>query len=212
MQVREFKEQMLIHLQKFLTTTACRRKIILDHFKSDTGIETPTEKSNPRLNCCDNCTIRLGNGKNSKQQEGEKDFTEEAFNFMSAMLQLKEQYAIGSVISYMMGSRNQKLVSKLKDSQFKSRFFGSGKNKNENWWKSFTTQLSIEGYIKNKPVKTSFGSYSIVQLTDKADEFLANTNRSFKIFESTEMKKFNSRSPEHAKYSKASFDIRSLPS
>ena len=38
--------------------------------------------------------------------------------------------------------RNAKMEKKLKDFQFKSEFFGSGKGKNEHWWKAFG-KLSI---------------------------------------------------------------------
>lgn len=75
----------------------------------------------------------------------------------------------------------------------------------------------IEEYLVSQTVKTSFASYSILKLTPKSDKFLLNGNRSFKIFESPEMKSFatrtsySSNSSGSTKSSGLNYDIKALP-
>ena len=67
-------------------------------------------------------------------------------------------------------------------------------------------------------VATSYMKYSVLKLTPKSEKFLLNKNRSFKIFESPEMKNFNRTSyvssnsgSGSSKTSSLTFDIRTLP-
>lgn len=215
-EVRDFKEKMLVRIQKFLSSTSiCRRKLLLEHFQDDKS-EKMFEKEPFRKNCCDICTKVLEN--KDFVQPVAKDFTKEALNFISSIKIMNQYQPLGTVISFLIGSRNAKMEKKLKDFQFKSEFFGSGKGKNEHWWKAFAQQLTIEEYVVSQAVATSYMKYSVLKLTPKSEKFLLNKNRSFKIFESPEMKNFNRTSyvssnsgSGSSKTSSLTFDIRTLP-
>lgn len=211
-QVKQFKEKMLIRIQKFLTARTCRRSLLLEHFNDSKG--ATEHNDNIQKGCCDNCTVNLESSAQSEKLKP-KDFTEQAFNFLSSIKFLYHNYALGLIISFLIGSRNSSITKKLKDHQFKSEFFGSGKGKNENWWKAFSQQMMIEDYIVSKQIKITYGSYSILNLTKKGKEFLMNKQRVFKIFESDEMKQ-NAHTASHSSSGSSStssgtFDIKSLP-
>jgi hypothetical protein len=70
----------------------------------------------------------------------------------------------------------------------------------------------IEGYLINKPAQSYGGiSYNVLKLTDKGEHFLMNKERRFEIVETSEMKQQSS-SPTSSNRSKASVDLKTLPS
>ena len=72
----------------------------------------------------------------------------------------------------------------------------------------------MEDYAVNKSFKSAYGSYSIVNLTKKGNEFLADESRSFKLFETAELKAFNSPKLSVSGYSRplTSGGVHTMPS
>ncbi len=67
------------------------------------------------------------------------------------------------------------------------KLFGSGRNKQENWWKTFSQQLINEGYLKPKTFVNSFGN--ILDLTKKSNDFLTDKLKNrVKLYETAEMR------------------------
>ena len=101
-EVRDFKEKMLVRIQKFLSSTSiCRRKLLLEHFQDDKS-EKMFEKEPFRKNCCDICTKVLEN--KDFVQPVAKDFTKEALNFISSIKIMNQYQPLGTVISFLIGS------------------------------------------------------------------------------------------------------------
>jgi superfamily II DNA helicase RecQ len=164
-----------------------------------------------KSNCCDNCTRHIENG--TVRLEA-CDYTDEAYKFLSTVdMLLPSRFGIGVYVGCLIGSRAKSVVSKLRESVLTNELFGCGKNRNENWWKVFITQLTIEGFIRSKQIKSSSFSYSSPELTEKARNFLASSERSLMIFETAELKKLSGKTPERASKedSKGFLDIRLLP-
>ena len=88
---------MLNHVQNFITTTLCRRKILLKYFE-----EELTDGTSNKSNCCDNCTTMLNAPSTSEYLP--KDFTQEVIKFLSVMKLSSSDYGAGLYIGYLIGS------------------------------------------------------------------------------------------------------------
>ncbi len=132
---RIIRNKQFIKIQQYLTTTYCRRQLILEHFEQDDVEKThnKTEIVKPKvfnLNCCDNCTQRLMSSSN----QNEEDFSQEAENLFN-VIKLLQRYGLSSITGYLIGSKAQKLTSKLPSYALSHSLYGSGKMRPENWWK-----------------------------------------------------------------------------
>ena len=189
-QVRNFRSKMNLKVRRFLTTSACRRQILLEYFETDENGESAQagEKNVYKENCCDNCTNRIReieSGDFTSQEDNLVDFSQEAQKLFATIKLLSQRYGMNLAISFLLGSKSQKL-SKL-EHLFKNELYGSGKSKSENWWKAFGQQLLNESYLSSKMYSSGFGSY--IELTPKAHEFLAKyPNLRIKLYETKEMK------------------------
>lgn len=139
---RNIRNKQFVKMQHFLTTTNCRRQLILKHFEQDdeeiTDNTTSAVKTNDfKLNCCDNCTQRL---MNSSNQDEEKDFSQEAEKLFD-VIKLLQRYGLTSITGYLVGSKAQKLTSKLPSFTLNHNLYGSGKQRSENWWKCFGNKI-----------------------------------------------------------------------
>lgn len=68
---RTHQFKMLGKMQEFLTTTGCRRCILLKHFEEEENAP-PKQMVNEdsfKQNCCDNCTERLKTDKSAVEQK-----------------------------------------------------------------------------------------------------------------------------------------------
>ena len=105
---REYKEQMLLKMQRFLKASGCRRNILLKHFEEEDAFKSNDSKddcdscSGP--DCCDNCDMILNNRKNANYEKQEaKDYTNPAFKLLSAIKLLNEKFGISFVIGFLLG-------------------------------------------------------------------------------------------------------------
>ncbi|KAM6221031.1 bifunctional 3'-5' exonuclease/ATP-dependent helicase WRN [Rhynchocyon petersi] len=140
---RLYKLKMMAKIEKYLHSSRCRRQIILSHFedkqlrKASLGI-MGTEK------CCDNCRSRLSHCFSTEDSDDtSQDFGPEAFQLLSAVDTLGGKFGIGIPILFLRGSNSQRLADKYR----RHKFFGTGKNQTERWWKAFSHHLITEGFL-----------------------------------------------------------------
>ncbi|XP_068089721.1 bifunctional 3'-5' exonuclease/ATP-dependent helicase WRN [Hyperolius riggenbachi] len=143
-QFREYKLKMLGKMEKYLTSSNCRRKIILSHFedkqlrKASSGI-MGTEK------CCDNCKTRLQHNLSVTDTEDSlEDFGPQALQFISAVEALGEKFGTGVPVLFLRGSTSQRLPEKFR----RHPLFGKGKSQTEVFWKALARLLITEGYLE----------------------------------------------------------------
>ena len=106
---KEYKTKMLAKMQHFLTTTSCRRHLLLKHFEDDLGdvneAETKDAKKSCKKDCCDNCTIRLSNSNDDSNEEEElKDFSDDAFKLISTIKLLQSRFGVNVIVLFLVGS------------------------------------------------------------------------------------------------------------
>ncbi|XP_031525336.1 Werner syndrome ATP-dependent helicase isoform X3 [Papio anubis] len=179
---RLYKLKMMAKMEKYLHSSRCRRQIILSHFedkqvqKASLGI-TGTEK------CCDNCRSRLGHCYSMDDSEDTSwDFGPQAFQLLSAVDILGEKFGIGLPILFLRGSNSQRLADQYR----KHSLFGTGKDQTESWWKAFSRQLIIEGFLVEVSGSNKF--IKICTLTKKGRNWLhkANTESQSLILQANE--------------------------
>lgn len=171
----QHKTDMLNKMQHYLSSTRCRRKLLLAHFA---GAEADMVGGVPH--CCDNCTRRLNQdkAKDAKQvqtnKDGKTNYTKEARLLFDVVMGTKQRYGITVPIAVLRGSCSQKVPDYLK----KSIYFGTGKHKTEAFWKAFARLLQSEGYLQEKAIHNSgmpkgaaTRFISSIVLTEKAKEW-----------------------------------------
>jgi Werner syndrome ATP-dependent helicase len=167
---RLYKLKMMAKMEKYLHSNKCRRQIILSHFedkklrKASLGI-MGTEK------CCDNCRSRLNHCYPiSDSDDTSLDFGPQALLLLSAVDILKEKFGIGVPILFLRGSSSQRLADKYRH----HKFFGTGKDQTESWWKAFSRHLITEGFLVEVPGDNKF--VKICTLTKKGRNWLDKSN------------------------------------
>lgn len=156
-------------VRKYLYSPECRRAFILSYFGEK------YEGENKR--CCDNCYFKF----NSQQEnciesigeDGKYDFTEDAEKMLKSVEALQGRYGLTIYVLFLRGSKS----NKLKEAHKKHNFYGCGKDKNENWWKSICNILLQEEYIMKKDV--AFGGFTnyVFDLTEKGKKFLEQISK-----------------------------------
>ncbi|XP_077531508.1 bifunctional 3'-5' exonuclease/ATP-dependent helicase WRN-like [Haemaphysalis longicornis] len=175
----QHKTDMLNKMQHYLSSTRCRRKLLLAHFA---GAEANAVGGVPR--CCDNCTRRLkqesskGKGKVEANKDSRTNYTKEARLLLDVILGTNEFYGIAVPIAVLRGSMSQRVPERLR----KSVFFGTGKNKTEAFWKALARLLQSEGYLQEKaihnagvPKGPASRFISSIVLTPKAKQWMRTT-------------------------------------
>ncbi|KAM6076885.1 bifunctional 3'-5' exonuclease/ATP-dependent helicase WRN isoform 3-T4 [Chlamydotis macqueenii] len=143
---RLYKLKMLAKIEKYLVSNSCRRKIILSHFE-DKQLRKVSSGIMGTEECCDNCRSRASCFVTSTDSEGGlQDFGKQACQLMSASSQ------------------------RLPDRYRRHPLFGSGKDWPENWWKSLSLQLIMEGFLKEVSGHSKFAT--TCALTQKGRNWL----------------------------------------
>lgn len=138
--------QEIANMQQFVTSTICRRAVILNHFGENI--------KNPNCGNCDNCLTK----------KEIIDFSHEGLMLLKTVVQTGNTYGINMVADVLRGSKNQKVSPKL----YKVSCYGKGKNKTVVWWKSLARNLINNGYLEEVPTK--FGS--IIQITEDGTDWM----------------------------------------
>jgi hypothetical protein len=101
---RNFKSNMFVRVQKYLTMSDFREEYLLKHFEEEENDQFKIS-GQFKPNCCDNCTNRLRSGSSESNQVDElKDFSKEANKLLSVIKLLNSKFGIGTYISFLIGS------------------------------------------------------------------------------------------------------------
>ncbi|KAL3076253.1 hypothetical protein niasHS_013524 [Heterodera schachtii] len=176
------KLEMLRRMEQFLTTTSCRRYLILSYF--DNSVQHPDV---PNSDCCDNCEKRCQIGGNDVKSYGEPttvDFGEEAKKLFNALELFNGRSGMKKPIDFLRGSENKSILPFLKSKGLLGHeLFGSGKNKSENWWTEFGKMLRNNGFLSES--KSTFAQYCfLTKLAPKAIEWLSSGSKHLELIPS----------------------------
>ncbi|BFY97741.1 hypothetical protein BsWGS_00781 [Bradybaena similaris] len=165
---RDHKLKMLHKMEQYLSTTTCRRRILLSYFESKN-----LEEIGGTQNCCDNCRSRLANLQDGKVttsfSEKSVDYRKEATDLFKAVEATGNRFGLQVPVQVLIGSERQKVQL------FKSnKMFGAGKYKSTRFWTALGRALIYEGYLREKAVQGGFGS--TVETTQKAKSWLSRLN------------------------------------
>ena len=152
-------EKHLDQLLKFLETTGCRRKPLMNYF----GETYPEEK-------CEMCDNDLSADKNVE------DFTVQAQKFMSCMLRVEEGFGATHIIDILRGSKNQKV---LENKHEELSTYAIGLEWSKTQWEQLSRLLMRQHYIE----KGDFGS---LKVTEKAQPVLAGNENVFGVLDRTQ--------------------------
>lgn len=171
---KQHKLKMLSKMEEYLTTSRCRRRLLLAHFENrnldDIG---GTE------NCCDNCRKKIEKAKHqsyydsknwsvlsdNKDTDEPTDYSKEAHDLFTAIMALGSRFGIMVPCQFLVGSNNQKVKPFTGYKEF-----GSGKYRKQDWWKAFAKSLIYEGYLNEKKVEGGFGC--TIELSQKAHNWM----------------------------------------
>uniref|UniRef100_A0A8C9EK05 DNA 3'-5' helicase n=1 Tax=Pavo cristatus TaxID=9049 RepID=A0A8C9EK05_PAVCR len=151
---RLYKLKMLEKMEKYLSSNSCRRKIILSHFE-DKQLRKVSSGIMGTEECCDNCRCRTSCLATSSDSEGGlQDFGKQAYQLLSAVCALEEKFGTRVPILFLRGSNSQRLPDRYR----KHALYGSGKDWTENWWKSLSQQLIMEGFLREVSGRSKFAT------------------------------------------------------
>ncbi len=156
----EIGRQLLYEIVSYAETSVCRRKFILHYFG-----EVFDEKLCD--NGCDNCRYP------KEKIEGK----EQIIKLLNAILELEEQQKAKHVCAYLSGN----VTSDIKS--YKHNIlpnFGSGKDKDENFWNACIRQVFVAGLI-TKDIE----SYGVLKMAKMGHDFLKNPS-SFMLIKENE--------------------------
>jgi ATP-dependent DNA helicase RecQ len=146
---REMGAQLMQEVMAYAETTSCRRRFLLYYF----GEEYDERRCNKM---CDNC-------RHPKERVEVQKETEAA---ISAVLTLKENYGIKTLVNFMLG----KNTKEIKDFGFSEKpFFGFGKDKDPIFWNSVYRQALLNGWLRK-----DIESYGLLKVTKKGKAYLEN--------------------------------------
>jgi len=148
---RNYRESEIVKMEKFVYSTDCRRKIILNHFG---------EENNIICKNCDNC--------NSTKKITKYDFTEYAKVLFKVMKKLNNTYGSLQYILVLRGSNSKKVNQTMKS----MREYNKGIAKSEKWWKELIRLLIANSYLYEEAITKGFGSK--LKMNKLAFDFLNN--------------------------------------
>lgn len=151
---REYQEQEIRNIEKYVYTTECRRRILLGNFG-----DIVNECTN-----CDNC-----NNKNKLMLE-KKDLTLQSCKILSLVRLLNGKFGTGTFVNILRGSsaKNMRYHKHLEA-------FGNGKEYSSDFWKALIRILINNEYLKEVQIAKRFGS--TIECTKKGTEWLGKINR-----------------------------------
>ncbi|MDQ6761974.1 MAG: DNA helicase RecQ [Bacteroidota bacterium] len=152
---REMGGQLINETVAYSESGVCRRKILLNYFGEEYGLDNCGGK-------CDNC-------KNPKELIEAKNEVVIALKAISA---LGERFPIAYMISVISGKANPQIKMYRHD---ENPVFGTGKNNEEHFWNSLLRQLLLENIIQK-----DIEDYGVLKITKKGEAFLKKP-ASFKI-------------------------------
>jgi RecQ family ATP-dependent DNA helicase len=144
---RNYQENQIRLIEKYVYATECRRKLLLINFG---------QQITSCVNC-DNCLKKLNN--NTKVNL--TDYTKETYIFLNLIYKLNDKFGSGMLINILLGKQ-----SKIKLYMCNYEEFGLGLTfGSEVWWKEFVRTLINNDYLIETQIKGRFGS--TLSLTNK---------------------------------------------
>lgn len=144
---REIGELLIFETQAFAESSACRRKFLLHYF----GEEFDDKKCN---NMCDNC----------RHPKEKIDAKADAVMVLNTINAVKGKYVLNHIVEILVGKKSHEVTLSGHE---KLEFFGKGKDKEENYWKSLIRVLLLNGYITK-----NIENYGLLSLNEKGETFL----------------------------------------
>ena len=162
---KNYQEEQVRFIEKYIYTTECRRKIILQNFNQE--IENCTN--------CDNC---LKNKKDIVKIE----YSHQLYLFLGLLKRINDKFGITTIINILLGKGSIKDILKTNVEFGEGLTFG-----NLEWWKIFTRTLINEDLIKENQVTGFFGS--TLCLTTKGLKLINLLKNKYKNFEDLQKEK-----------------------
>ncbi|KAM4708899.1 bifunctional 3'-5' exonuclease/ATP-dependent helicase WRN [Discoglossus pictus] len=151
---REYKLKMMAKMEKYLTASTCRRKIILSHFE-DKKLRKASSGIMGTDQCCDNCKTRLiHNISINDAEDNLKDFGQQAYQFLSAVEALGEKFGTAVPVLFLRGSYSQRLPDRFRCHPL----FGKGKDQTDVFWRALARQLINEGFLQEASGRNKFAT------------------------------------------------------
>jgi len=176
---RDHKLKMLAKMEQYLSTSQCRRRILLSYFETGN-----LEEIGGTENCCDNCRqkiMRLRHGMDvSVKEDEERDYTKEALDLFKAIEETGEYYGLAVPAQVLGGSATQK-VQRFKG----SKVFGSGKYRTQKFWNALGKSLIHAGFLVEKAIQGGFGN--TVGMTGKARSYLRDSSQKLTLIPSRDL-------------------------
>jgi ATP-dependent DNA helicase RecQ len=161
---REIGELLIFEMQAFAETSACRRKFLLNYF----GEEYSESRCSSR---CDNC----------KHPKEKMDAREDAVLALQTINSTKSKQILKITVDMIVGKKSHEVQLGGLD---KSTYFGKGKDKEENFWKSV-----LRGLLLNGQVTKNIETYGLLSVSEKGEEFIKNPTP-FEIALDTKFERF----------------------
>jgi len=161
---REIGELLIFEMQAFAETSACRRKFLLNYFGEEYN-------DNRCSNKCDNC----------KHPKEKMDARTEAVLALQTINSTKSKQILKVTVDMIIGKKSHEVQLGGLD---KSTYFGKGKDKDENFWKSVLRSLLLNGQV-TKNIET----YGLLSVSEKGDEFILNPT-TFEVALDTKFERF----------------------
>lgn len=143
---------LIYETQSFAESSGCRRKMLLHYFGEQYNAE----------NCgkmCDNC----------RHPKPTQDVTTEVEMMLGLAEDLQGKFNIQHIVEVFMGERTQSTTTYSHDLLPE---FGSGKHKDDHFWKAILRMSMLNGYL-HKDIE----NYGTIKLTEKGAAWLKNPQR-----------------------------------
>lgn len=141
---KDYRESEIVKMEKFVYSTDCRRKLILNHFG---------EEHNGKCMNCDNCK-KVNN-------MIEFDFTNYVLKLFSVMKKLDNSFGSTQYILILRGSKSKKITQDMK----LMKEYDTCNGKSEKWWKELVRLLIANSYLYEKAITNGFGSKLLMTKT-----------------------------------------------
>lgn len=147
--IKEYRTEQLVKMERFVHLSECRRKMILQHFG-----EEYSEKS---CNYCDYC---LGVNKMA-------DVTKDAILLLSVIKDLQPgKFGSTIIVGIIRGSEAKNISGAMK----KIKGYGKGHHNSEQWWKSLIKKMVANDYLEEEPIQGKF-SGSMLSISNNGSDW-----------------------------------------
>jgi len=145
--------KLLAQMEKFVTSTGCRRQILLNYFGEDL--------EHDKCDFCDNC---CGTHQTAAPSQTSQNVQKEAKLLIDLIESISNRsFGLGMYVNILRGSANKSITSQMK----KSRFYGRGKHKSMEWWKELSENLLKLGYLQQIYLKGGRFAMQVIKVTQQ---------------------------------------------